>query len=140
MSATKKPADRSAVDDLADDAVPAVYPEGAPLLRSYLQIRPRSRRAEFKRKFAEFTTMQAKVDEIRQSGALAEDADQADRLRAWAELDDMYQEMDELMALAAVNPDAYREWSDEVDDDDLVAVFNVFMQATQPGEASSSAN
>ncbi len=140
MSATKKPADRSAVDDLADDAVPAVYPEGAPLLRPYLQIRPRSRRAEFKRKFADFTALQGKLDEIRQSGALGEDAGHADRLRAWADLDDMYQKMDELMALAAVNPDAYREWSDEVDDADLVAVFNVFMQATQPGEASSSAN
>lgn len=137
---TKKPLDRSMIDDLADDAVPAEYPEGAPLLRPYLQIRPRSRRAEFKRRFADFTTVQAKVDEIRQSGALADDAEQGDRLRAWADLDDMYQQMDELMELAAVNPEAYREWSDEVNDDDLVRVFNVFMQATQPGEASSSAS
>lgn len=140
MTTTKKPADRSAIDDLADDAVPPVYPEGAPLLRQYLQIRPRSKRAEFKRKFADFTAMQAKVDEIKKSGALADDADQGDRLRAWADLDDMYQQMDDLMALAAVDPDAYREWSDEVADDDLVNVFNVFMKATQPGEASSSAN
>lgn len=132
--------DRSTIDELADDAAPPAYPAGAPDLRPYLQIRPRSRRAEFKRKFADFTSLQAKVNEIKESGALAEDADQADRLRAWADLDDMYQQMDELLALAATDPDAYRAWSDTVDDDDLVRVFNVFMQRTQPGEASSSAS
>lgn len=132
--------DRSTIDELAEDAAPTTYPAGTPDLRPYLQIRPRSRRAEFKRKFADFTSLQAKVNEIKESGALAEDADQADRLRAWADLDDMYQQMDELLALAAVDPDAYRAWSDKVDDDDLVRVFNVFMQRTQPGEASSSAS
>ncbi|MDN5930417.1 MAG: hypothetical protein L0I24_05040 [Pseudonocardia sp.] len=137
--ATAKP-DRSTIDDLADDAVPPEYPDGAPLLVSWHQIRPRSRRAEFKRKFADFATLQSKIDEIKQSGALAEDAAQADRLRAWAELDEMYQQMDELMALAAVNPDAYREWSDEVDDDGLLKVWNVYMVRAQPGEASSSAS
>lgn len=140
MTTTKKSVDRSTIDDLADDAAPAEYPEGAPLLRPYLQIRPRSQRADFKRKFAEFTSMQTQIDEIKQSGALAEDAPQADRLRAWADLDDMYQQMDELLALTAVDPDAYQEWSDKADDDDLARVFNVYMQATQPGEASSSAN
>lgn len=131
--------DRSTIDELAEDAAPPEYPDGAPLLRPYLQIRPRSRRAEFKRKFADFTALKDKVDEIKASGVLGEHAEQADRLRAWADLDDMYQQMDELMALAAVNPVAYQEWSDEVDDDVLVTVFNVFMQRTQPGEASSSA-
>lgn len=132
-------AEPSVIDALAEDAVPEDYPEGAPLLLPHLQIRPRSRRAEFKRKFAELNKVQLKLQEIRQSGAL-DSEDPADNLRLGADLDDMYQQMDDLLRLAAVNPDHYGEWSDAVDDSGLVGVFNVYMRRTQPGEASGSAS
>lgn len=130
------------LDAIADDAELPEYPEGAPLLQSYLKIRPRSKRAEFKRKFADVSEMQKEIDAIKASGALNEAGDnQAAKLRAWAQLDDMYQQIDELLEMAAVNPAAYREWSDTTEDDtQLVAVFNAYMKRTQPGEASSSAS
>lgn len=139
---TKKPveADVDAIDELAADAVPTEYPDGAPLLQPYLQIRPRSRRAEFKRKFAEFSKVQDQVNKIKESGVLSDTGDQAGRLNAWADMDDMYQQMDELLEMAAVNPEAYREWSDTADDAALGQVFSVYMKRTQPGEASSSAS
>jgi hypothetical protein len=141
---TKKPDQPSVVDELADDATPAEYPEGAPLLKPYLDIRPRSKRAEFKRKYAEFAGVQADMQKITASGVLGdeESTDQnraAEQMRVWADMDDYYQLMDDLMAMAAVEPDAYREWSDRVDDAELVAVFQVYAKRSQPGEASRSA-
>lgn len=129
----------SMVDALAADAVPDEYPEGAPLLLPHLQIRPRSKRAEFKRKFADLSKIQDKVKEVRDSGLLTSE-DPGDQLRLSAQLDDMYEQMLELLELAAVNPDHFREWADEVDDTGLIAVFNVYMRRAQPGEASSSAS
>lgn len=140
----KKSDQPSAIDALAEDAVADEYPEGAPLLIPYLQIRPRSKRAQFKRQYAEFAELQERMQAVQSSGVLADkDADNqsqtAERLRVWAELDDYMQAMDDLMAMAAVNPDAYREWSDQADDAHLTAVFQVYARRTQPGEASSSA-
>lgn len=139
----KKPEQASIIDELADDAVPDEYPAGAPLLKPYLQIRPRSKRAEFKRKYAEFAELQEKTQAAQQSGVLDEDADDSrmgDKLRVWADLDDLYQLMDELMEMAAANPEHYREWSDAVEDNALTAVFQVYMKRSQPGEASRSAS
>jgi hypothetical protein len=140
---TKKPDQPGVIDELADDATPAEYPEGAPLLKPYLQIRPRSLRAEFKRKYAEFAGVQEEMQKVQASGVLKEDDDDpkqgAEKMRVWADMDDYYQLMDDLMAMAAVNPDAYREWSDQADDAELVAVFQVYAKRSQPGEASRSA-
>ena len=140
---TKKPDQPSIVDELADDATPAEYPEGAPLLKPYLQIRPRSLRAEFKRKYAEFATVQVQMQKLQASGVLdptnVDPQANAERMRAWADMDDYYQLMDDLMAMAAVNPDAYREWSDKADDVELATVFQVYAKRSQPGEASRSA-
>lgn len=149
----KKPTDVSVIDQLADDVeaetAPAEYPEGVPELRPWLLIRPRSRRAEFKRKYAEFAPMQRDVENLRKSGVFAaadnSEGEQspeatADQLRAWADIDDYYQLIDELLELAAVDPDAYRAWSDEADDQTLMTTFAVYIRRTQPGEASSSAS
>ena len=142
-TSTKKPDQPSVVDELADDATPVEYPEGAPLLKPYLQIRPRSLRAEFKRKYAEFAEVQEQMQKVQASGVLKDDdADPkrgAEKMRVWADMDDYYQLMDDLMAMAAVNSDAYREWSDVADDAELVAVFQVYAKRSQPGEASRSA-
>lgn len=137
----------SIVDELAADAAPDEHPEGAPLLKPYLAIRPRSRRAAFKRKFAEFSEFQAKIDGMKSVISADDPADDSEdrdlnpeKLQVWAEMDDLLQLMDELMEMAAESPQDYREWSDQlVDDNDLVRVFNVFMKRTQPGEALRSA-
>ena len=138
----KKPEQPSVLDELADDAVPDLdeYPEGAPELQPDLGLRPRSRRAEFKRKYAEVAERMKATQEMRRELAKAEDKDdQAPKLRLWAELDDLYQAIDELLALVARDVEAYAHWSDEVTDDDLMATFIVYQKRSQVGEASSSA-
>lgn len=136
----------SVVDALADDTNPPEMPEGAPELVPYLQIRPRSRRAEFKRKYAQFAGAEKNLNALRdrlglkpdQEGVLDEDVDPEERLKAWADMDDYIQLMDELMEFAAVDPPAYRKWADEADDETLMGVFTVYCARSQPGEASSS--
>ena len=140
MPPAKKTDQPSVVDQLAEDATPDEYPAGAPELQPYLQIRPRSKRAEFKRKYAKFAEQQDKTQALHKAANRKDDdpAAVADKMRVWADLDDLYQVMDELMELAAVDPDAYRKWADEAVDEVLVKVFQVFMKRSQPGEASSS--
>lgn len=146
MVDNEEPDDKpSVIDALNDDASPEEYPEGAPVLRSWLQIRPRSKRAEFKRKFGEFNDMRGAIDKAQKAAKRADVAAaagkdvQGELLKLSAQADDMYQLMDDLMRMAAVNEDYYSKWSDDVDDADLVATFNVFVKRSQPGEASSSA-
>jgi hypothetical protein len=146
----KKPADVSVIDQMAADAAPAEYPEGTPELRPWLQIRPRSRRAQFKRKYAEFSKVRDDVRRFQESGLFnapedgAEETPErtAEKLRMWADMDDYYQLMDELLELAALDPVAYRSWSDAptLTDETLSQAFTVYMMRTQPGEASSSAS
>lgn len=138
----------SVVDQLAQDAAPPEMPEGAPELVPYLQIRPRSKRGEFKRKYAEFARAEKDLQQLRsrlglkdgEAGELDEDADPAERMQAWADMDDYMQLMDELMELAATDHQTYRRWADEADDDVLMAAFAAYCARSQPGEASSSAS
>src|SRR5690606_29149193 len=51
----------SVSDQLAEDALPTAYREGAPELLPYLQLRRRSRRAQFKRKYAEVIAFQEEL-------------------------------------------------------------------------------
>lgn len=142
-----EPDEPTLIDDLAAEAAPEPeeYPDGAPELKPYLQIRPRSKRAEFKRKYADFARRQGTVNALMKASKDVEDvesptAEQAgEKMKLWADADDLYQEMDDLMRLASVDPEKYAVWSDEVADDELIATFKVYMKRSQPGEASSSA-
>lgn len=139
-----EPDEPTLIDALADEAAPEPqeYPPGAPLLKPYLHIRPRWRRAEFKRGYAKFATMQDTVGALRRAADAPDqpEAEQAaENMRLWADADDLYQQMDDLMRLAAVDEAEYAAWSDEVDDKDLVQTFQVYMRESQPGEASGSA-
>lgn len=149
MSDTK-PDEPTLIDELADEANPAPteYPDGAPELKPYLQIRPRSKRADFKRAYAAFAKRQDTISELTKAAKAAKDAESAEasdaeqniaNMRLWADADDLYQEMDDLMRLAAVDDEEYGLWSDQVEDPDLIVTFQVFMQRSQPGEASGSA-
>jgi hypothetical protein len=135
----------SVVDQMADDANPPEYPEGAPALIEYRYLYPRSKRGEFKRKLATFQESQTKLNAAKEAG-LFEQIEQDDltaeqqqaRIMLAADADDMFALMDDLMRMCAANPDGYDAWARSVDDAGLAKVFEVFMQRSQPGEASSS--
>ena len=145
-----KAAEQSVLDDIADEAVgvPDEYPPGTPEFKPFLRLRPLSLRAQFKRKFAEFTKMQEPVTEAREAGLLTDDENtevsserMAKKLEIWAHVDDMFAAMDDLMRMAAIDTAAYDAWSEELEDDEVRAlVFNIYMKKSQLGEASSSAS
>lgn len=135
--------DVSVVDQMADDAAPPTeYPPGTPALKPLLAIRPRSRRAEFKRRYAEVAEMKGETEKLQaQAEKLKQgsDARYATELRMWAAMDDIYDKVNAALRLAAVDIEAYDAWSDALEDDtDLMTAFNVYQSRTQPGEASSS--
>ena len=125
------------VDAIDEEANPPEYPAGSPLLHTIAEIRPRSRRAQFKRLLADFLEKQAAVN-LLGLATDTEDMEQAAKVRSWAEMDELYQQMAELMELAAKNPTHCVEWTDNATDEALLAVFQVFMRRAQPGEAPSS--
>lgn len=143
----------SAVDRLADDAAaakpdaveaPTEYPAGAPALKPMLAIRPFSKRAEFKRRYAEVAQAKGMIAEAQREVAQIdpkkdEDAHYAAQLRLWAVMDDVYEKVNAALRLAAVDVEAYDAWSDTLEDDnDLMTTFNVYQYRTQPGEARGS--
>lgn len=140
---TPKKSEASVVDSLADDAatveMPTEYPEGAPALRPMLAIRPFSRRAEFKRRYAEVAEQKGELDRLQAEMAKHKQGSEehyAAQLRAWAAMDEVFEKVNSALRLAAVDVEAYDRWSDNlVDDNDLMQTFNVFQQRTQLGEA-----
>lgn len=136
----------SVVDALADDAeaveIPTEYPAGVPALKPMLAIRPRSKRAEFKRRFAEVAEMRGLVEKSRAEAVkLKEGSDEryAAELRMWAQMDDLYDKVNAALRIASADQDEYDTWSDALEDDnDLMTTFTVYQSRTQPGEASSS--
>lgn len=143
---TKKPDQQlDVIAELADDAVPVDYPEGAPTLLPILAVRPRSKRAELKRTFGEFTNIRDEINTLKSSPVMqaensASEELHGERLKLWARMDDYMQKMDDVLVLAASDPDAYRAWSDEATDDELTQTFMVWAKRAQPGEASSSSS
>lgn len=133
----------SIVDQLADDAatveIPTEYPKGAPALKHMLAIRPFSRRAAFKRHYAEVAESKGEMTKLQVELAKLEtgtDAHYAAQLRVWAAMDDVFEKVNNALRLAAVDQEAYDRWSDALtDDNDLMTTFNVYQQRTQPGEA-----
>lgn len=129
----------STTDQMAEDAAaaPIDYPDGAPEFLVSLAIRPRSRRAEFKRRYAAVLEGYERADVLRK--ALDQDEPpMSDQMKIMAEMDDVYQAIIETLAIAAVDPEKYEAWADEVDDDELLQTFSAYNTRTQPGEASSS--
>ena len=126
------------VDALNEDANPKEYPKGAPALWPYLKL-PFRDRSKF---FSIYRNLQAKQADLlaaerkRRKGKLSD----AQMLEAAEGLYDLYAMMDDLMRVAAVDKDAYDEWVREHDDEDFANLFTVYVERSQPGEASSSAN
>lgn len=142
----KADAQISVVEQMADDAVqvPTEYPPGAPALKPMLAIRPFSKRAAFKRFYAEVAEKKTELEALQSEVAKHKsgtDAHYAAQLRVWAAMDEVFEKVNGALRLAAVDPEAYDSWSDTLEDDnDLMTTFNVYQTRTQPGEASSSAS
>lgn len=140
--------ENSLIDALRDDAAALTeYPTGCPELIPFLELRPRSRRARFKRKFAECTALEDTVKDVQKRAKKLAATTKvtpelaALRMRLSADVDDLFGLMDEVLSIAADDEAKWRVWSDGLDDDnDLARVFQLYMQRSQPGEASSSAS
>lgn len=132
----------SLVDQMAEDAVevPTEYPPGVPELKTMLAIQPRSRRAAFKRKYAEVAEYMATVRDLEKNTKKIKNDDErhVSELRLWAEVDELYQRIIDALRIAAVDETKFDVWADAVSDEDLQATFAVYQQRTQPGEAPSS--
>lgn len=126
------------IDALHEDAAPKEYPKGAPTLWPYLKL-PFRERSKF---FSIYRTLQAKQADLlaaekrRKRGKLSE----AQMLEAAEGLYELYAMMDDLMRVAAVDTIAYDEWVREHNDEEFANLFAVYVEQSQPGEASSSAN
>lgn len=126
------------VDALNEDANPRPYPKGAPGLWPYLKL-PFKERARF---FSIYRALQARQADLisaekkRKRGKLSDQQ----MLEAAEGLYDLYAMMDDLMRVAAVDKDAYDEWVRDADDEQFANLFAIYLEHSQPGEASSSAN
>lgn len=130
---------KTTVEALADDAASqdVDYPAGCPELIPVLSL-PRGRRADY------YDAM-AKVSELQKpSGAVEqitdEDRPMTLRLTEVADMTRLLAAIEDLLVVVAADPDGFRRWALEVEDNTLAQAFNVYIRRTQPGEASSSAS
>jgi hypothetical protein len=126
------------IDALHEDAAPREMPKDAPALWPYLKL-PFRRRSKF---FGVYRALQAKQAELVAADKRRKRGKQTDdQMFAQAEaLYDLYALMDDLMEIAAVDTDAYHEWVESHSDEEFSALFSAYVERSQPGEASSSAN
>jgi hypothetical protein len=129
----------SITDQMGEDAQAATveYPDGAPEFIVPLAIRPRSRRAEFKRRYAAVLERYERANKLR-NALDEENPPPSEQMKIMAELDEVYQAVIEALEIVAVDPEQYKMWADEVEDADLMQTFTAYNVRTQPGEASSS--
>lgn len=128
----------STTDQLAEDAVPPEFAPGTPEFLVPLAVKPRSRRAEFKRLYAEVIERYESVSKYRELVEAKDEPPVSEQMRISADLDLVAQAIDDVLRFVAVDQDAYAAWSDDVSDDELMKAFNTYQKRAQPGEASSS--
>lgn len=143
MSNNDKP---SVVDQMIEDVesveLPQEYPPGAPEFKVLLAVRPRGRRAEFKRLLADI----AEKGNLARDGQAAMKKTKDDRRKERelfllsAHIDEALELIEQALRLVAVDLEKYDAWAADVSDEDLQATWAVYQSRTQPGEASSSAS
>jgi hypothetical protein len=136
----------SVVDAMAEDAeqatTPPEYPTGAPDFKVLLAVRPRGRRADFKRLLAGIAE---KSPELRdRQEALSKLSGKGEReaasYRLWADMDEVNELVEDALRIVAADPATFDAWATEVSDEDLQATWVAYQSRAQPGEASSSAS
>lgn len=149
-TATQKPRTRttaasadsapSVTEELAADAASdkVEYPEGAPELLPVLAL-PRLKRADYYEAMSAVAVAQ-KATKLDAFDDKAGDRPVEVKLTQMAGFTRLVGAIEDLLAIVAVDLDAFRAWSAKVPDAELVQLFNAYQAATQPGEASSSAS
>jgi hypothetical protein len=136
----------SVVDLLGEDAeqveAPTEYPPGAPEFKVMLAVRPRTKRAEFKRLLAEITERSGTAREQQKLLAKLKGASDDERgaalFRLSASLDEVLEVVESALRLVAVDVEKFDVWAAEVEDEDLQTTWAVYQTRSQPGEAPSS--
>jgi len=136
----------SIVDQLGEDAeqleTPTEYPPGTPEFKVMLAIRPRTRRAEFKRLLAEITERSGVAREQQKQMAQLKDRPDDERgaalFRLSAALDEVLEVVESALRLVAVDVEKFDAWAADVADEDLQITWAVYQTRSQPGEAPSS--
>lgn len=127
----------SAVDALQDDAAPAQMPEGAPEFRSYLRL-PFRKRARFYRSFASLQDKQEQVSKLDRKQKTKKGLTKEEMADAAGQFYEVLGEMEDLLRIAAVDPEVFETWMENVEDEEFQRTFSAYVQWSQPGEASSS--
>lgn len=119
-----------------EEAAPIEYPPGAPDLGPMPALQPRSRRAEFKRKYIvvaehmlNVRDLEAKAERIK-----GENARQVALMGMWAETDDLVQAVLDMLRIAAVDEAKFDSWAETASDEDVFATFAAY----QPSMAEPS--
>lgn len=145
-NSTSKPVEKvSVVDAMGEDAeqavAPAEYPPGTPEFKVLLAVRPRGRRAEFKRLLADIAERSPQLRKEQEAlSKLKEDEREAAGYRLWANMDELNEVIEAALRLVAVDPEKFDVWACEVSDEDLQGAWVAYQSRSQPGEASSSAS
>lgn len=138
MKEIELPDEPTLIDSMAEDAAPREYPKDAPGLWPYLKL-PFRQRARFFAVYRELNARQGDMlalEKKRKAKKLTE----AQMLEQAEELYELYALMDDLLAIAAVDEDAYRAWVMSHSDEEFAELFAAYVERSQPGEASGSVN
>ena len=136
----------SVLDQMAEDVEateqPPEYPPGCPEFKVLLAVRPRTRRAEFKRLLAEIAEAAPglRAEQATLSKIKDETKREAAGYRLWASMDEVNETIEKALRLVSVDVEKFDAWAEEVSDDDLQLTWSVYQKKAQPGEASSSAS
>jgi hypothetical protein len=140
----KKADEPSVVDAMVEDAeqvtAPPEYPAGAPEFKVLLAVRPRGRRADFKRLLASIAEKSPELRERQEalSALTGKSEREAASYRLWADMDEVNELVEDALRIAAVDLEKFDTWATEASDEDLQATWVAYQSRAQPGEASSS--
>jgi hypothetical protein len=128
------------IEDVEATEAPQEYPVGAPEFKVLLALRPRGRRAEFKRLLADIAEKsgQARDGQVTLKRVKDERRKERELFLLSAYIDEALELIDKALRLVAVDEAKYDAWSAEASDEDLQTTWAVYQNRTQPGEASSS--
>lgn len=129
----------TATDAMSADAAPREFPADAPPLIPYLRL-PFRKRAKFFKGFGELQEMQEKLSALDKKRKRAKNPGQDVLIEQASLLYELYGSMDDLMRIAAVDQEKYEEWVENHSDDQFQDLFSIYVERSQPGEASSSAS
>lgn len=127
------------VDALQADAAPREFPKGSPELIGYMRL-PFRKRARFFKMFSELQAQQTELEKLDKKRKRVKNPSQEMMMEQATGLYELYGAMDELLEMASADPEKYRDWVESNDDDSFQELFSIYIERSQPGEASSSSS